>query len=97
MESLDLRAASRAAAALLQAEVQRMRERGIPVGEDDLRGLYVSEDEANRIIASAGESTGSPADARELVAACGPRLARAVELFRLGSEEAGAIALCFVG
>lgn len=35
---------------LLHAEVQRMRVAGIPVGEDEFRGLYISESEADRLL-----------------------------------------------
>ncbi|MFN8507107.1 MAG: ATP-binding protein [Dehalococcoidia bacterium] len=36
---------------LLVLEVARMREAGVPVGEDDYRGLYVSDAEADRLAA----------------------------------------------
>jgi hypothetical protein len=35
---------------LLEAEVQAMRGAGIPVGEDEYRGLYISEAEADRLV-----------------------------------------------
>ena len=37
---------------LLVLEVARMREAGVPVGEDDYRGLYVSDAEADRLAAT---------------------------------------------
>ncbi len=38
--------------ALLSAEIQRMRAAGIPVGEDEFRGLYISESEVDRLLNS---------------------------------------------
>ena len=92
MSRLDLPAATRAAAALLQVEVERLRGRGVPVGEDDLRGLYVSDQEADRILASAGDGDGGSGDAAALVDACGERLARAVELMSLSQAETSTLA-----
>ncbi len=39
---------------MLHAEVARMRAAGIPVGEDEYRGLYIPDSEADRIIAAGG-------------------------------------------
>ena len=73
-----------------------MRARGVPVGEDDLRGLYVSDQEADRIIESAGntESGGLPAAAEALVGALGERLCALTEVCGLLPAESAAVALC---
>jgi len=95
---MDANALARAAAQLLESEVDRLRQRGVPVGEDDLRGLYISDLEADRILQRAGEpdSTGlPPTDA--LLNAAGERLARLRDLLGLGEREAAALALCFAG
>jgi uncharacterized protein YjbI with pentapeptide repeats len=97
--NVDLPAASRAAAALLQGEVVRMRARGIPVGEDDLRGLYISDQEADRIVATAGEPgpprEPSPHEAA-LIDALGPRLLSLSSKFGLSEPEIGLVGLCLV-
>ncbi len=93
---MDTSALSRAAVDLLEAEVTRLRSRGVPVGEDDLRGLYISDQEADRILLRAGDSEGDeppPADA--IVAAMGERLARLAGLLCLDARATGAVALCF--
>ena len=95
-----LAAAVQAAANLLRAEVERMRARGVPVGEDDLRGLYISDQEASRILDVAG--TGSepapsqPHPAEELVEALGGRMARLAQVCRLSEAECATVALCLV-
>jgi hypothetical protein len=82
---------------LLEVEVQRLRARGVPVGEDDLRGLYVPDQEADRILATAGVARdGETAEAGDLLAACGERLARAQRLLCLPPAEAAAVAFCLV-
>lgn len=99
MEGLDLAAATRAARTLLSAEVDRMRERGIPVGEDDLRGLYIPDEEANRILASERSERRAGADAAgadELVTALGARLHRLTRAFALTGAEAAVVGLCLV-
>src|SRR5690348_16096106 len=52
---------------LLGVEVARMRSMGIAVGEDEFRGLYTSDDEAERLL-KAPPSFSSP-EAAELAAA----------------------------
>lgn len=91
MTDFDLPAAFRAATTLLEGEVQRLRARGVPVGEDDLRGLYVSDQEADRILASEARAA-APGGAPALVAACGERLARAAQLMCLPPEDTAAAA-----
>ena len=96
---MNIHAASRAAADLLHAEVGRLRSRGIAVGEDDLRGLYISDQEADRILEQAGragqENNLSEA-AATLVEATGPRLAALARLLSLSPAESAVIALAFV-
>jgi hypothetical protein len=96
---MDITAASRAAAQILEGEVTRLRARGIPVGEDDLRGLYISDQEADRILGQAGQTQPrQPGDEAtlSLVEALGARLGSMRETFALSSAEAATIALCFV-
>ena len=99
MSSLNLPAAARAAAELLQAEIARMRARGVPVGEDDLRGLYISDEEADRIAASAGEAGAAPVApqlAQALIEALGDRLHTLSRVFGLSEPEAALLGLCLV-
>lgn len=68
--------------ALLAAEIERMRAAGVPVGEDELRGLYIPDAEADRLL---GEETEDTAEERvaALSAACG-----------LSGLEEGIVRLC---
>ena len=95
---MDAAALSHAAAELLDAEVERLRQRGVPVGEDDLRGLYISDQEADRILRRAGDpgppSSSSPED---LIEAMGERLAQLGRLLGLCGPESAVLALCFAG
>ncbi|MEO8541032.1 MAG: ATP-binding protein [bacterium] len=96
---MDIRSASRAAADLLQTEVSRLRSRGIAVGEDDLRGLYIADQEADRIIASAGSTEYGSAissEAADLVDSLGERLTTLASRLHLSAPETAALALCFV-
>ncbi|MGE0598872.1 MAG: ATP-binding protein [Dehalococcoidia bacterium] len=94
---IDLAQASRLAAELLGAEVARMRQRGVPVGEDDLRGLYVSDQEADRILRAAPASKSHDHEASSaLIDAVGPRMCRLKEIAGLTTEESAALALCLV-
>lgn len=95
---MDAAALSQAAAELLDAEVERLRGRGVPVGEDDLRGLYISDQEADRILRRAGDP-GEPSSAspEALLRAMGERLARLTSLLTLPAPEAAVLALCFAG
>lgn len=95
--AIDIRTLSRVAGELLAAEVARMRRRGVPVGEDDLRGLYVSDQEADRILQGTDtESSHDGAAASTLVEAAGERMCRLTKLAGLSREESAAIALCLV-
>jgi len=47
---------------LLALEVERMRAAGVPVGEDDYRGLYVSDAEADRLATAATHRASEPAE-----------------------------------
>lgn len=70
---------------LLAREIERMRVAGVPVGEDDLRGLYISDNEADRLLGEVAEQPppGVAERLEHLAAAC-----------RLDEVEAGVIALC---
>ena len=94
-------------ASLLVAEVERMRASGIPVGEDEFRGLYISESEADRLLGSkrrAARDNGlAEQDSRlsglrnelvELAASAGGPLGRVTSLAGLSSFEAGCLLLC---
>ena len=95
--NIDVRQASQMAAELLGVEVARMRKRGVPVGEDDLRGLYVSDQEADRILQSEHAESSHDGDAASaLVEAAGERLCRLKDLAGLSEEESAAVALCLV-
>ncbi len=95
--TLNLGAASEAVAGLLSAEVARMRARGVPVGEDDLRGLYVSDQEADRILmAPAGEGPRQGSAGETLVSALGERLCALSKIAGLDLAESASVALCLV-
>lgn len=94
---------------LLHAEIARMRAAGIPVGEDEYRGLYIPDPEADRLVASGKaqmETTGAPASSPELEAlrdetrtwlAQSPgRTARLAALAGLSPFEAGVLLLCLL-
>ena len=70
---------------LLAREIERMRATGVPVGEDDLRGLYISDNEADRLL---GEVAERPEPGLEV------RFEHLVSTCRLNEIEAGVIALC---
>ncbi len=67
---------------LLAGEIERMRAAGVPVGEDELRGLYIPDAEADRLL---GEETEDATGERIalLSAACG-----------LSALEEGIVRLC---
>ncbi len=70
---------------LLAREVERMRAAGIAVGEDDLRGLYISDNEADRLL---GEIAEQPEPGLS------DRVAHLSEVCRLNDIDTGVIALC---
>jgi hypothetical protein len=84
---------------LLDLEVRRMKAAGIPVGTDEYRGLYVSSEEAARILARPpGPADRGPArlpvEAIAGLLACdGGRLARLAAMAGLTPPEAGAVLL----
>ncbi len=88
----------------LRAEIARMRRGGIPVGEDDFRGLHIPEAEVDRLLGSfATANDDTDADHNALVARlaaypaeASERFARLVEHFALGTFEAGCLLLCLV-
>ena len=72
---------------LVRAEVERMRASGIPVGEDEFRGLYISESEVDRLLNS--RRVAPPANG---AAAIDSRLAALrVELSEFANSAAGPI------
>jgi hypothetical protein len=74
--------AGRPILALLAGEIERMRAAGVPVGEDELRGLYIPDAEADRLLGEEAEEA-----AEERIAA----LANACGLSEL---EDGIVRLC---
>lgn len=72
--------------AALTREIGRMRAAGVPVGEDDLRGLYIPEVEADRLLEEIARRRREPSPGRldALSRACG-----------LSALETSVIALCF--
>ncbi|MEO6398375.1 MAG: hypothetical protein ABIP13_07890, partial [Tepidiformaceae bacterium] len=92
---------------LLALEVERMRASGIAVGEDDYRGLYVSDAEADRLVQeaeldAANEGTASAErrmeDVRNQLAALAREsdgaLATLVKIGGLSDFETGCLLLC---
>ncbi len=77
--------ASRPILALLAGEIERMRAAGVPVGEDDLRGLYIPDAEADRLLGEEAEEFPAGQEHRlaALSAACG-----------LSPLEEGIVRLC---
>lgn len=95
---MDADALARAASELLESEVDRLRQRGVPVGEDDLRGLYISDQEADRILLRAGEPGETEAHSTSAIcAAAGERLECLRRLLSLDDRESATLALCFAG
>ncbi|MFN0096627.1 MAG: ATP-binding protein [Dehalococcoidia bacterium] len=87
-------------AGLLRSEVDRMRAAGVPVGQDDYRGLYISDTEADRLLGLA-ESTGATVVLRDeaqavadAVAGMTGRLRKLVDLAGLGPFETACLLLC---
>ncbi len=70
---------------LLAREIERMRAAGVPVGEDDLRGLYIPDAEADRLLGEEAEDFPAGQEQRlaALTAACG-----------LSPLEEGVVRLC---
>ena len=92
---------------LLALEVERMRASGIAVGEDDYRGLYVSDAEAERLVQGATASVSNEGTAsavarmdavREQLATVaaepGGAIATLVGIGRLSPFEVGCLLLC---
>lgn len=71
--------------ALLAGEIARMRAAGVPIGEDDLRGLYIPDAEADRLLGDEAEDFSAAQEQRlaALTAACG-----------LSPLEEGIVRLC---
>lgn len=82
----------------MQLELERMRASGIPVGEDEYRGLYVSDAEADRL-AAAAPTDGDPlapvrARLEQLTASATGPLGRLVQLAQLEPFDVGVLLLC---
>ncbi len=87
----------------LRIEIVRMRAAGIPVGEDDYRGLHIPDSEVERILQRPGGESPSHVEHLELLARLDDltakadgRLGEAIRLFRLSSLETGCLLLCLV-
>lgn len=89
----------------LHAEIAAMRAAGVPVGEDDYRGLYIPEREVERLLAATpGHANGRAAHAADLdalrdelaalTASAGGRLRRIIDMGPLGPFETGCLLLC---
>ena len=52
----DVRAGLRLVEQLIRLEVARLRATGVPAGQDEFRGLYISEEEVDQLLAYAGDS-----------------------------------------
>ncbi|MFN0095946.1 MAG: ATP-binding protein [Dehalococcoidia bacterium] len=89
-------------ARLLAREVERMRAAGVPVGQDDYRGLYISDAEADRLLkltTGDGRTAVARHEAQEVadvVAASAGGLQRVVELGGLLPFETACLVLCLV-
>ena len=93
--------------ALLNAEVARMRASGIPVGENEYRGLYISEPDVDRLlgtprravrdntaVAQDDRFSGPRTELAQLAASADGPLGRIVCLANLGPFEVGTLLLC---
>lgn len=89
----------------LHAEIAAMRAAGVPVGEDDYRGLYIAEREVDRLLAATPAPTNGRAphhtnlaDLRDelaaITASAGGRLQRVIDFGPLGPFEVGCLLLC---
>jgi len=83
---------------LLATEVERMRTAGVPVGEDDLRGLYVSDAEADRLLGAAARdgAGGANAEVQAFAAALGEPMERLGKLCGLSVGEMATLGLCLI-
>lgn len=88
----------------LRVEITRLRSLGVNVGEDDYRGLHISEAEANRLLSLPGKvSTGVRERLDVLMAGFSDRLRadqgplrRLSDVFALSTFESACVALCLV-
>ncbi|MDR3573037.1 MAG: ATP-binding protein [Anaerolineaceae bacterium] len=86
---------------LIGSEIARLRASGIPVGEDEYRGLYLSEGDVDRLLAADGAPSqlefairSSRADLLELCRTAGGRLGHLVKLYGLDPLETACLLLC---
>lgn len=70
---------------LLAREIERMRAAGVPVGEDDLRGLYIPDNEADRLLGEVAE---------QVEPGVSERMEHLATVCRLSEVERGVVALC---
>ncbi len=100
----DVHAGLDLAVRLLHAEIDALRAAGVPVGEDDYRGLYIPEREVDRLLqatpfpagrgrpSAVGEALRSELTA--LVERASGRLRRLIDLGPLGPFEVGCLFVC---
>jgi hypothetical protein len=86
---------------LLRLEVARMRAAGIPVGEDEFRGLYTSDEEADRLLRDGAAGVQPGADFRAVRAALSSfvesddgRVGELARIAGLDPFEANCVLLC---
>jgi hypothetical protein len=98
---LDLARALGLVRELFRLEVGRMREAGIAVGEDEFRGLYTSDDEADRLLRADDEDADADDDAAAIraelarfAAADSGRFGRLARTAGLDAFEAGCVLVC---
>ena len=97
---LDLTRALGLVRELFRLEVGRMREAGIAVGEDEFRGLYTSDDEADRLLRDEGDDAANDdaaairAELARFAAADSGRFGRLARTARLDAFEAACVLLC---
>lgn len=102
----DTRAGLALVVRFLHAEIEAMRSAGVPVGEDDYRGLYISDREVDRLLESGlrpnelapvSTITTLRSYLDELVANATGRLRSVIELGPLTAFETGCLLLCLAG
>ncbi len=99
----DVRAGLELAVRFLHEDIAALRAAGVAVGEDDYRGLYISDSEADRLLGGARLPSSHPPRAGSvalrgelaaLAAGCSGRLSRLAALGPLGPFEVGVLLLC---
>ncbi|MEX1103989.1 MAG: ATP-binding protein, partial [Dehalococcoidia bacterium] len=100
----DVRAGLELAVRFLHEEINALRAAGVAVGEDDYRGLYISDSEADRLLGGARLPSSRPPrsasanalreELATLTAGASGRLCRLAALGPLGPFEVGVLLLC---